>query len=223
MIETDPNKQVTAENSVWVELSDGRGFIAKSMGSVVVLERVDVVTGHFVYVTVNNIRLRETASFAHPRSCGLKSGTVVEASALVRAEGTLFVLCSNGSGWLFESKDGKIAMEPAAIEEGLCQVRVTSAVIVRETASYAHRAMSHGKYLTLKSGAIIGCNMRLSIEGTTFFKLQDGRGWVIPMSLTCGTAIIGSLIEFCFYFRFRNRMWSLMFQMGKVLKSASES
>jgi len=179
MIETNLDGQVTAENTTWVQLKDGRGFIAKSMGSVVVLERVDVVVGHFVYITIVNVCLRETASYAHARSVGLKSGSVVEASALVRAEGTLFVLLSNGSGWLFESKDSAIVLEPAAIEDAVVHVRCASGVIVRETASYMHPAMiSEGRCLVLKSGAIICCDRRLSTEGTTFFRLSNGKGWV---------------------------------------------
>jgi len=133
-------------------------------------------------MTVSNVALRETASFAYPRTVGLKSGSVVECSALVAAEGTLFFLLSNGTGWLFEAKEGKMALEPAAVEEGHFQMRVPAGcggVVVRETASYAHGVVvDDGQRLMLKPGAIAVCCMRISTNESTFYRLQDERGWV---------------------------------------------
>lgn len=187
MIEVEPDAQVFAENTTWVPVrgaaaGDTQGWIAKSMGSVIVLERVDVTVGHFSYITVNNVALRETCSFSHPRSVGLKSGSVVECSALVAAEGTLWFLLSNGAGWLFEGREGKMALEPAPTEEGHFTMRVLpdgGGVVVRETASYDHPViLSTGQHLLLKPGAAVVCSMRLSLPAGTFYRLQDSKGWL---------------------------------------------
>merc|ERR1711871_457710 len=154
--------------------------MSKSMGSAVVLERCDVKVGHFVYRTLANIAVRETASFLHARPLSLKSGSIVEVCALVAAERTLFGLLTDGTGWVSEkSKDGKLMLEPAGVEEGVCHMRCSKAIVVMESASFAHPVrVPTGVRLCLKVGAVICCNVRVSTEGTTFFKLRDGKGWV---------------------------------------------
>lgn len=113
-------EKLCAEGFFFLKLSDGTwGFDTDPKVRTLSMMEVTVERGDFKYQVVapKGVALRARASFSATAKAqrGPDYGAVIDCCERVRCGETAFLKLSNGSGWVFDKKNGKKILEPLSL------------------------------------------------------------------------------------------------------------
>jgi len=135
-----------------------------------------------VYVVISlskvGIRSRPTEDPAAKTGKCLEAGTCVVVDSVVTREGNRYLKLNDGSGWVFQHKQGlEVMAEMTRTEVGLWWYRVCCQefVEVRKVPLVSDTART-GWVMCPDQVCVVG--VRCLVHGIQFVQLADGRGWV---------------------------------------------